>query len=89
MSVFDNTEIIYPAQWYGRAIVHAEQADVAGERLHQTLLAFGVSDPPVRGETSRNGTYVTFAVQALIRDAAMLASLPKALAEIEGVRMLL
>lgn len=86
---FGNAQIEYPAQWHGRVIVVAEHAETAAASLRQTLLAFGVPQPPVRGNASRNGTYVTFAVQALMRDAAMMAGLPEAIARIEGVRMLL
>jgi len=86
---FGNAQIEYPAQWHGRVIVVAEHAETAAANLRQTLLAFGVPQPPVRGNLSRNGTYVTFAVQAVMRDAAMMAGLPEALARIEGVRMLL
>ena len=89
MSAFGSTEIEYPAQWHGRAIVHAELADQAEAALGRTLVAFGVHEPPVRGAVSKNGSYITFAVRATIRDAAMMAGLPDALAKVEGVRMLL
>ena len=89
MSAFGSTEIDYPAQWHGRAIVHAEFADQAEADLRRALVAFGVREPPVRGAASKNGSYITFAVRATIRDAPMMASLPKALANVEGVRMLL
>jgi len=89
MSAFGNTEIEYPAQWHGRAIVHAELADQSEVGLRRTLVAFGAHEPPVRGAASKNGAYITFAVRATIRDAAMMAGLPEALAKVEGVRMLL
>lgn len=86
---FGDAQIEYPAQWHGRVIVLAEHAEAAESNLRRTLLAFGVVQPPVRGTPSRNGTYVPFAVQATMRDAAMMAGLPEALARVEGVRMLL
>jgi putative lipoic acid-binding regulatory protein len=89
MHRFNSANIEYPAQWHGRVIAHADQADKVAENLHRTLLAFGATEAPTRGGLSKNGAYVTFAVTATIRDAAMMAGLPEALAKIEGVRMLL
>jgi putative lipoic acid-binding regulatory protein len=89
MSAFCNIDIDYPAEWHGRVIAHAHLADQVEERLRLTLLAFGAEDAPVRGGLSKNGSYITFAVKATIRDAAMMAGLPDALAKVEGVRMLL
>lgn len=89
MSTFDSANIEYPALWHGRVIVHAACAEAAEEGLRLVLLAFGVAHPPVRANISRNGTYVTFAVRATILDDAMMVALPEALAQVEGVRMLL
>ena len=89
MSAFGNAQIEFPVLWHGRAIAHAHLADRVEDDLRRTLAAFGVSEAPVRGEPSRNGAYIPFAVRASMRDAAMLAGLPEALARIEGVRMLL
>jgi putative lipoic acid-binding regulatory protein len=89
MSSFDSANIEYPAQWHGRVIAHADQAEKVAEQLQRTLLAFGVPHAPEPGQPSKNGAYVTFAVKAVMRDRAMMAGLPEALAKIEGVRMLL
>ncbi len=89
MSTFDSANIEYPALWHGRVVVLADCADAAEEGLRLALLAFGVAQPPVRANVSRNGTYITFAVRATILDAAMMVALPEALAQVEGVRMLL
>ncbi|MCK5804795.1 MAG: DUF493 family protein [Lentisphaeria bacterium] len=81
-------ELVFPLEWRGRIITHARRDDVVDE-IRSFLRAFGASAPPVRGNVSSRGTYVTYLVEMTMRDRAMLTQVTHGLAALPGVKTVL
>ena len=85
---FCGVKLHYPCQWHGRIIVRAGALEVQ-DRLEAVLRTLGHPQTLEPGSLSRQGTYRSFAVQAMLGGDGELDRIVAALQAVEGVTMVM
>lgn len=88
-SPFQNEELKFPVDWRYKIIVDTDKADDAANELSGIFKQNGFNIKPAKGNTSKNGKYITLKALATFQDRESMEKLSEELSKAPCVRFLL